>query len=1079
MRAFKIKKSKNTLIFLFLFIINFFLSKEACPNNEPYKYLDSCTSICNIDDIFENNNCIPVSTSNEDIETMYENIQSYINAKAASITNEIRIIGEDITYQIIKEDLILTNTNIGSLVKLNLGHSCLDKIISSLSDTIYFLVLVNIINSDYTSSIKGIKIIYVDLTTPIDISDICKGETISLKIPVNIPVISLLMYDYLKNEYNYDILDLRNPFYTDICKVFSTKDKLDMSLSKRIEEIGSFAINVCAENCEYEKFDSTTYEVYCKCYIVEDSQNKENKNIGEQIYDKIKEFLDLINFDVMFCHKLVFSVGIKKMIKNFGFMIMTISVFLLIICMISTFCVYKNRIIKFIQNFNQLKTKFKNVYLEETGRKIEEENGGNNNNQNEIVMVNPITPPPQNSINENENNIIPNDNKQNPKKEEEKEEEEEEEEEEDDEEEEEEDDEEEEEEEDDDGDEKKNIQKNNDKDKVTPKEIEEDKIIPKEIEEDKKEENIINEDKKDNDNKLYEEPKKYDEISEIKIPPRKIEQENVITRNPQPYIDYNKYLRDYANYLNYMQYCNYINQYYTQLSNNLKNNYFNYNPQPQIQPSPPPPPQNNNQAPIKPNEFGKLELVIPYDKIKEKVKEKKSKDKTHKKTYKNTRHRKKTKLKKKNNKKNDLVNDEGIKKKKIKKTKKTKKTKVKNNGEVKNKIENIKENLKKHNNKKSKGNMKFEINLEELFKPNPPKHAKSKYINNNEPPSSGKEELNGRQILDLSRKVDSSDDNFSEIKNISRSNIRLKSNKSSKSNGNGIVLYNNNPNNVNNEKGRKRSSRQLHNENDNTKIRENEEKNSENKNEMEIKFGSEEFYKYLMKLPIEKRAQFFEDEELTRLEYQYAIDIDRRSYCQLYFSLLKRQNILIYCLSFCSNDLNLGIVKFSLFLFQIVLHILISALFFTDNTLNHIYNKKNKFDFAFMVRILGLTFIICWGVDFLFKLLARTDSMVIDIKKRHENLNEGLSGIRCKFLFYYIFILIISLFAWYYISCFCAVYSHTQLILFKSAIYSFAVSVVYPFFLCLIPPMFRNCALGDQNKESKCLYEFSKIISYI
>ena len=70
---------------------------------------------------------------------------------------------------------------------------------------------------------------------------------------------------------------------------------------------------------------------------------------------------------------------------------------------------------------------------------------------------------------------------------------------------------------------------------------------------------------------------------------------------------------------------------------------------------------------------------------------------------------------------------------------------------------------------------------------------------------------------------------------------------------------------------------------------------------------------------------FKEDEELNVLEYQYAVEVDRRSYCQLYVSLLKRQNILIYCLSFCANDLNIGICKFSLLLFQIVIHLIIAV----------------------------------------------------------------------------------------------------------------------------------------------------------
>lgn len=52
-----------------------------------------------------------------------------------------------------------------------------------------------------------------------------------------------------------------------------------------------------------------------------------------------------------------------------------------------------------------------------------------------------------------------------------------------------------------------------------------------------------------------------------------------------------------------------------------------------------------------------------------------------------------------------------------------------------------------------------------------------------------------------------------------------------------------------------------------------------------------------------------------------------------------------------------------------------------------------------MIRPLGLTFIICFGVNLLFKPLIRSDRKVIRIKEEKDMLDEAIKSIRCKFIF--------------------------------------------------------------------------------
>ena len=173
------------------------------------------------------------------------------------------------------------------------------------------------------------------------------------------------------------------------------------------------------------------------------------------------------------------------------------------------------------------------------------------------------------------------------------------------------------------------------------------------------------------------------------------------------------------------------------------------------------------------------------------------------------------------------------------------------------------------------GQMEFKINLKDVIKPNPPN--KKKLNLNNEGLSSSDSKKDDISIINLNQ------NNKRKNNNINGNNEGNPGN-----NTNEVVLHDKNKKNVeklNNEDN-------LINENDDTKINGN--KINESYNEEEDRnFGSKEFYECLMKIPEEKRMDFFDDEELNGLDYQYAVKIDKRSFCSIYLSVLKRQNVII------------------------------------------------------------------------------------------------------------------------------------------------------------------------------------------
>ena len=86
---------------------------------------------------------------------------------------------------------------------------------------------------------------------------------------------------------------------------------------------------------------------------------------------------------------------------------------------------------------------------------------------------------------------------------------------------------------------------------------------------------------------------------------------------------------------------------------------------------------------------------------------------------------------------------------------------------------------------------------------------------------------------------------------------------------------------------------------------------------------------------------------------------------------------------------------------------------------------------------------------------------------------------KIKFCFFFIITFILLAIFLYYISCFCCIYQNTQIHLFKDSLLSFSFSLIVPFFVNLIPGIFRIPALRSQKSDKSCIYKLSQIIEFI
>ena len=126
----------------------------------------------------------------------------------------------------------------------------------------------------------------------------------------------------------------------------------------------------------------------------------------------------------------------------------------------------------------------------------------------------------------------------------------------------------------------------------------------------------------------------------------------------------------------------------------------------------------------------------------------------------------------------------------------------------------------------------------------------------------------------------------------------------------------------------------------------------------------------------------------------------------------------------------------------------------------------------------------------LLKFLALSQSALIELKKKKkaENINEEgkevKNQLKKKFIIYFIFSTIVTLFLWYYLAMFCAVYNNTQIHLISDTLISFGLSLIYPFGIYLLPGLFRIPALRIKNKRKKknkrnYLFTISKVLQLL
>ena len=133
------------------------------------------------------------------------------------------------------------------------------------------------------------------------------------------------------------------------------------------------------------------------------------------------------------------------------------------------------------------------------------------------------------------------------------------------------------------------------------------------------------------------------------------------------------------------------------------------------------------------------------------------------------------------------------------------------------------------------------------------------------------------------------------------------------------------------------------------------------------------------------------DFEINSFSYEQTLKDDKRNFFQYYISLIKTKHILF--VTFFSNDYNSKLIKICFFFYSFSLYYFVNALFFTDATMNKIYEDEGDFNFVYLLPQIIYSAFISSVINSLVKFLGFSENKIIEIK--HEaNYAEAIKKLQ-------------------------------------------------------------------------------------
>ena len=281
---------------------------------------------CSNDEILEGN-CNEEMT-NKQLNQIYTLLKLEINSNQSKIIQTKNIIIQISSIEEQKNNInpYISSIDLGvceDLLKKNEGLSDKDELI--------------ILKTDIKNIEQSITYVQYEIYNPKEKNfvslNICKNLTIIINIPVHLEENIESLYKSL-NESGYNLFNINDSFYNDICSTYTSENGTDLTLADRKAIIydNNANISMCQHGCKFQYYNSSIKKAKCDCEVQTESTITDINKIKfdkELIIDNFYKTLKNSNFLVLKCIKLVFSLKGQK--NNIGSFIMTLISFIFII----------------------------------------------------------------------------------------------------------------------------------------------------------------------------------------------------------------------------------------------------------------------------------------------------------------------------------------------------------------------------------------------------------------------------------------------------------------------------------------------------------------------------------------------------------------------------------------------------------------------------------------------------------------------------------------------------------------------------------------------------------------------------
>ena len=384
---------------------------EYCPDFKPYENIKTkeCIQNCSIYEL--NKECNPTNNIiaiKDTYQKIFDNIK-YLNLEEKLFVNKTKYIiyGNNVTF-------IFSTSEIEKKELYN-NYKTSSVILSESEKDIKYYYSINeelpipILKIETSNNHSNDNELYFEFFNPLNLSqkldlNILPENNIEIRSPKYLKQYKM---DVIKKtrDSGYNIFDLNDSFYNDICSVFSYNNT-DFSLSERKNIIDLSDEVLCSNDCNYSNFDIKTLRTICLCKIgftenntyASEIKNDVIKNDDKDLVNLVKQNMDFSkssNIKVVKCFSIIFRKSLFT--SNYGFYTMFV---LLVINFLTLLYSPISKIEKTLYEYcNDILNKMKAVYIN---------NNINNNFDNDINNIKIIVNNNNNDINNisiNVNNI--------------------------------------------------------------------------------------------------------------------------------------------------------------------------------------------------------------------------------------------------------------------------------------------------------------------------------------------------------------------------------------------------------------------------------------------------------------------------------------------------------------------------------------------------------------------------------------------------------------------------------------------------------------------------------------------------